>query len=98
MNNPVKTYAVPFTSDGSSLSLEIDLSTTPVLENLRGNSIVGVILPGITVPVGVTANPGVVTATFLGSIVTIQWTQALPELNNSVAVIYAANFTIQFEN
>ena len=95
MTTPVKSVQFGFTSDGTSLSLSLDLSTQPTALALAGSVTQGiqslVILGAAGVPVtGTTWN-------LVGSVLTLTFAAALPTNDNSATLIqYQVSFLLQF--
>lgn len=104
MNTPLKTYSVPFTSDGVSLTLTIDASLLPIGDDFKGNQPVGVINPLVTftqvlpiVPPPPVSPVAGISASLEGTKVIFTFPGVLPQFDqNNALVVYTAQFTLQF--
>lgn len=93
MITPVKALSVPFTSDGTSTVLMVDLSTIPAELDLRGQSPVGIQTPTVTYAGGSIAAQ----ATIDGSMITVTLASAPPKLDgNAVLILYTLSLLVQF--
>ena len=94
MIQPVKSYTVQFVADGTSTALAMDLSLQPVYEKFRGS------LPTAVIGVAATSTftgPLTVTPSLSGTILTLTFSVAPPEFDNSSNhIVYTLTFTLVF--
>src|SRR5208283_968520 len=97
MNAAVKQYSFQFVSDGLSLTLNVDVSLAPFLQDFAGNLPVAVLDPGASSqPTGILAG---VTATLSGTVVTLTFNGPPPQTDPSGnLIVYTATFILEFGN
>ena len=93
--NPTQQFAGTFVSDGVATVLEIDLSLAPFNVDFRGNIPLAVMTPQVSSAfTGPIAN---VTAELAGTIVTLTFSAAPPQVDNNMNLIeYSYSFYIKF--
>jgi hypothetical protein len=92
MLNPAKLVAIPFTSDGTSTAMVVDLNTLGLGFGYIGQT-AGVQTPAITANIGPAVDPP--TVAIDGSILTMTLGAALPAENSSNLVTYTLTFLLQ---
>jgi hypothetical protein len=94
MITPIRAVSIPFTSDGTSTALIVDLNSVLLPGPNCISQTAGVLTPAIAASSGPTiASP---TATIAGSILTVTLGAALPtEDVNSVLIVYTLTFLLQ---
>ena len=92
MIKPVKSYSLSFVSDGTSTAAEFDLSLLPIAEDFKGA------LPNQVLSVSVSnLAPITATAALSGTTLTLTFSAAPPELDNTNAtIVYVATFLLAF--